>query len=157
MFSPSSSSCSSPRWAQASAARRPDPSHRRRLAWELAKALLKLGVLVVILLFAGSKIIPWIMVQVARLRSRELFTLTVLVMAITVAAGSSYLFGASMALGAFLAGMVVGQSPVSQQAAADALPMRDAFAVLFFIRRNALRPRFIIHDPLLLPPAWRSS
>ena len=72
------------------------------------------------------------MVRVARLRSRELFTLTVLVMAIAVAAGSYYVFGASMALGAFLAGMVVGQSPVSHQAAADALPLRDAFAVLFF-------------------------
>jgi CPA2 family monovalent cation:H+ antiporter-2 len=91
------------------------------------------------------------MVQVARLRSRELFTLTVLVMAITVAAGSSYLFGASMALGAFLAGMVVGQSPVSQQAAADALPMRDAFAVLFFASVGMLfDPRFIVHDPMLL-------
>jgi len=121
------------------------------LAWELFKALLKLSILIALLLFAGSRIIPWIMVQVARLRSRELFTLTVLVMAITVAAGSSYLFGASMALGAFLAGMVVGQSPVSQQAAADALPMRDAFAVLFFASVGMLfDPRFIIHDPALL-------
>ncbi|HEV8378768.1 MAG TPA: cation:proton antiporter [Tepidisphaeraceae bacterium] len=121
------------------------------LAWELTKALLKLAVLVVILLFAGAKIIPWIMVQVARLRSSELFTLTVLVMAVTVAAGSSYLFGASMALGAFLAGMVVGQSPVSQQAAADALPMRDAFAVLFFSSVGMLfDPRFIVRDPMLL-------
>jgi CPA2 family monovalent cation:H+ antiporter-2 len=121
------------------------------LAWELTKALLKLAGLVALLLFAGAKIIPWIMVQVARLRSRELFTLTVLVMAIAVAAGSSYLFGASMALGAFLAGMVVGQSPVSQQAAADALPMRDAFAVLFFSSVGMLfDPRFVLHEPALL-------
>jgi CPA2 family monovalent cation:H+ antiporter-2 len=121
------------------------------LAWELTKALLKLSVLVAILLFAGAKIIPWIMVQVARLRSRELFTLTVLVMAIAVAAGSSYLFGASMALGAFLAGMVVGQSPVSQQAGADALPLRDAFAVLFFSSVGMLfDPLFVIRDPWLL-------
>src|SRR5690606_17359858 len=97
----------------------------------LAIALLKLAAMVAIVLFAGSRIVPWIMVQVARLRSRELFTLTVLVMAIAIAAGSSFVFGASMALGAFLAGMVVGQTPVSQQAAADALPLRDAFAVLF--------------------------
>src|SRR4051812_48158229 len=75
-------------------------------------AFAKLAALVVILLFAGSRVIPWIMVRVARLRSRELFTLTVLVMAIAIAAGSYYAFGASMALGAFLAGMVVGQSPV---------------------------------------------
>jgi CPA2 family monovalent cation:H+ antiporter-2 len=121
------------------------------LAWELIKALLKLSILLVILLYVGSKIIPWIMVQVARLRSRELFTLTVLVMAITVAAASSYFFGASMALGAFLAGMVVGQSPVSQQAAADALPMRDAFAVLFFSSVGMLfDPRFVFQDPILL-------
>jgi CPA2 family monovalent cation:H+ antiporter-2 len=121
------------------------------LAWELSKAIVKLSVLVVILLYAGAKVIPWIMVQVARLRSRELFTLTVLVMAIAVAAGSSYIFGASMALGAFLAGMVVGQSPVSQQAGANALPMRDAFAVLFFTSVGMLfDPRFIFRDPLLL-------
>jgi CPA2 family monovalent cation:H+ antiporter-2 len=113
-------------------------------------ALLKLAGLVIVLLFAGSKVIPWIMVQVARLRSRELFTLTVLVMAIGVTAGASYLFGASMALGAFLAGMVVGQSPVSQQAAADALPLRDAFAVLFFASVGMLfDPWFVVHHPLL--------
>jgi CPA2 family monovalent cation:H+ antiporter-2 len=85
------------------------------------------------------------------LRSRELFTLTVLVMAIAIAAGASYAFGASMALGAFLAGMVVGQSSVSQQAAADALPLRDAFAVLFFTSVGMLfDPRFIIDHPGLL-------
>lgn len=111
----------------------------------------KLGTLVAILLIAGSRFIPWIMVKIARLRSRELFTLTVLVMAIAIAAGSYFLFGASMALGAFLAGMVVGQSPVSQQAAADALPLRDAFAVLFFVSVGMLfDPSFILSDPVLL-------
>jgi len=78
--------------------------------------------------------------RVARLRSRELFTLSVLVMAICVATVSYVAFGASLALGAFLGGMVVGQSKVSDQAAADVLPMRNAFAVLFFRRRrDALR------------------
>ncbi len=95
-------------------------------------AMLKLAALVTILLVVVARLVPWIMVQVARLRSRELFTLTVLVMAIAVASGSAYGFGVSMALGAFLAGMVVGQSPVSQQAGADAIPFRDAFSVLFF-------------------------
>jgi CPA2 family monovalent cation:H+ antiporter-2 len=72
----------------------------------------------------------------------------VLVIAIAVAAGSYYFFGASMALGAFLAGMVVAQSPVSHQAAADALPMRDAFAVLFFVSVGILfDPRFLIQHP----------
>src|SRR5688500_4609730 len=117
----------------------------------LGIALLKLGALVAILLWGGAKVIPWIMIRVARLRSRELFTLTVLVMAIGIAAGSYALFGASMALGAFLAGMVVGQSPVSHQAAADALPLRDAFAVLFFASVGMIfDPRFVIEHPLLL-------
>lgn len=114
----------------------------------LILALLKLAALVAIVLLAGSRVIPWIMVQVTRLRSRELFTLAVLVMAIAVAAGSAYIFGASMALGAFLAGMVVGQSPVSQQAGADALPLRDAFAVLFFTSVGMLfDPKFVVHEP----------
>lgn len=99
--------------------------------WTLGVALVKLMVLVTIVLVAGAKIVPWVLVQVARLRSRELFTLTVLVFSIAIAAASYFFFGASMALGAFLAGMVVAQSPVSHQAAADALPLRDAFAVLF--------------------------
>jgi CPA2 family monovalent cation:H+ antiporter-2 len=108
----------------------------------------KLAVLVAVLALAGWRLIPWILVRIARLRSRELFTLTVLVMAIAVAAGSAYLFGASMALGAFLAGMVVGQSPVSHQAAADALPLRDAFAVLFFVSVGMLfDPSSVLHHP----------
>ena len=123
----------------------------RSLGVSLLIALGKLVALVAILLLAGSKVVPWVMVQVARLRSRELFTLTVLVMAVTVAAASQYVFGASMALGAFLAGMVVGQSPVSQQAAADVLPLRDAFAVLFFASVGMLfDPAFILHEPLLV-------
>ena len=119
--------------------------------WTLVVALLKLAALVALLLFPGAKVIPWVMVRVARLRSRELFTLTVLVMAIAVAAASAYLFGASMALGAFLAGMVVGRSPVSHQAAADALPLRDAFAVLFFASVGMLfDPGFLLREPLLV-------
>ena len=114
-------------------------------------ALLKLGALAAIVLVAGSRIVPWVMVKVARLRSRELFTLTVLVFSVAIAAGSYYFFGASMALGAFLAGMVVAQSPVSHQAAADALPMRDAFAVLFFVSVGMLfDPGFVLREPLML-------
>jgi CPA2 family monovalent cation:H+ antiporter-2 len=110
--------------------------------------MVKLGVLIALLLVGGGKVIPWIMIQVARLRSRELFTLTIMVMAIAVAAASSYLFGASMALGAFLAGMVVGQSPVSHEAAGQALPLRDAFGVLFFASVGMLfDPSFILREP----------
>ena len=114
-------------------------------------AVLKLGALVAIVLLAGSKVVPWILTQVAKLRSSELFTLTVLVLSIAIAVGSAAVFGASVALGAFLAGMVVAQSPVSHQAAADALPMRDAFAVLFFVSVGMLfDPSFVLERPLMV-------
>lgn len=116
----------------------------------LALALVKIGALVALMFAAGSRLIPWLFVRVARLRSRELFTLTVLVLAISVATASYVVFGASMALGAFLAGMVVGQSKASHQAAADALPLRDAFAVLFFVSVGMLfDPRGLLDAPWL--------
>jgi CPA2 family monovalent cation:H+ antiporter-2 len=93
----------------------------------------KLAALIALVLVVGARVVPWFLTRVARSRSRELFTLAVLAIALAVATGSAVVFGASMALGAFLAGMVVGQSTLSHQAAADALPMRDAFAVLFFV------------------------
>jgi CPA2 family monovalent cation:H+ antiporter-2 len=96
-------------------------------------ALGKLALLVAIMALAGARFVPWLLLRVARLRSGELFTLTVLVIAICVATVSYVGFGASMALGAFLGGMVVGQSKVSDQAGADVLPMRNVFAVLFFV------------------------
>jgi monovalent cation:H+ antiporter-2, CPA2 family len=114
-------------------------------------AVLKLVALVAIVLLAGSRIVPWILAQVAKLRSPELFTLTVLVLSITIAVGSATIFGASVALGAFLAGIVVAQSPVSHHAAADALPMRDAFAVLFFVSVGMLfNPSFVVDQPMLV-------
>ena len=114
----------------------------------LGWALLKLAALVAIVLLAGSRVIPWMLTQVARLRSRELFTLTVLVLSVTIAVGSAAFFGASVALGAFLAGIVVSQSPMSHQAAADALPMRDAFSVMFFVSVGMLvDPSFVIAEP----------
>lgn len=109
-------------------------------------ALLKIVALVLFTLFVGQKLIPKLLSQVAKLRSRELFTLTVLVIALGIAVGSAELFGASMALGAFLAGMVVGQSEFSTRAASEALPMRDAFAVLFFVSMGMLL------DPLQILP-----
>lgn len=114
-------------------------------------ALGKFAMLVAIVLLAGSKVIPWILSKVALLRSRELFTLTVLVLSIAIAVGSAAFFGVSVALGAFLAGMVVAQSPTSHQAAADALPLRDAFAVLFFVAVGMLfDPSFVVREPLML-------
>ncbi len=96
-------------------------------------ACVKLGALVAFTLVVGQKVIPKFLGYIAKTGSRELFTLTVLVLALGIAVGSAKFFGASMALGAFLAGMVVGQSDFSARAASDALPMRDAFAVLFFV------------------------
>lgn len=114
------------------------------VAWAFAK----LGAMVVIVMLIGPRVVPWVLAQVAKLRSRELFTLTVLVLSVTIAVGSATIFGASVALGAFLAGMVVAQSPVSHQAAADALPMRDAFAVLFFVSVGMLfDPGFVLEQP----------
>jgi CPA2 family monovalent cation:H+ antiporter-2 len=114
-------------------------------------AVLKLAALGAVMAFVGARFVPWLLLRVARLKSRELFTLTVLVIAMAVATVGYITFGASMALGAFLAGMVVGGSKVSHQAAADALPMRDAFAVLFFVSVGMLfDPRELLHTPLLL-------
>ncbi len=114
----------------------------------LGIAILKLGALVLFTLVAGQKIIPWFLGYVSRTGSRDLFTLTVLVLALGIAVGSAKFFGASMALGAFLAGMVVGQSDYSARAASDALPMRDAFAVLFFVSVGML------FQPSALPTGW---
>ncbi|MGL5095186.1 MAG: cation:proton antiporter, partial [Planctomycetia bacterium] len=96
-------------------------------------ALVKIAVLVALAVPVGGVVLPWLLARAAETRSRELFTLTVLVVALGVAVGSAELFGVSMALGAFLAGMVVGRSEFSLRAATDALPLRDAFAVLFFV------------------------
>lgn len=98
-----------------------------------AVAVAKMVALVAITVVVGGRLVPWFMERVAATRSRELFTLAVLVMALGIAVGSAKVFGVSMALGAFLAGMIVGRSEFGLRAASDALPMRDAFAVLFFV------------------------
>lgn len=101
-------------------------------------ALLKIGALVGFTFVFGRRAVPKLLGYVADTRSRELFTLTVLVIALGIAVGAASVFGVSMALGAFLAGTVVGQSEFSSRAASDALPMRDAFAVLFFVSMGML-------------------
>src|SRR3954447_16794190 len=114
-------------------------------------AVLKLVAMVALTLVVGERLIPWLLDRVAATRSRELFTLTVLVLALGIAVGSTRLFGVSMALGAFLAGMVVGRSEFSLRAATEALPMRDAFAVLFFVSVGILfRPRHLLESPGLV-------
>ena len=113
-------------------------------------ALLKVALLFLITFLLGGRFIPWLLRQVAATRSRELFTLTILVVALGIAYGSSRLFGVSMGLGAFLAGMIVGRSDFSLRAASEALPMRDAFAVLFFVSVGMLFDfRAVIETPWL--------
>ncbi len=103
------------------------------IATAVGIALVKLVALIALTFALGTFVIPKILEYVARTGSRELFMLTILVLALGIAVASAKLFGASMALGAFLAGMVVGQSEFSNRAATEALPFRDAFAVLFFV------------------------
>ena len=104
-----------------------------------------LGVIAAVI---GSRIIPMILDRVAATRSRELFTLAVLALALGLAVTAALVFGVSMALGAFLAGMIVGRSDYSLRAATDALPMRDAFAVLFFVSVGMLlRPMALVDRP----------
>jgi CPA2 family monovalent cation:H+ antiporter-2 len=95
--------------------------------------LLKIGLLGFIVYFIGERLIEQILKVVARTRSHELFTLAILACVFLIAVGSSYFFGISLALGAFIAGTVVGKTELSHQAAANSLPMRDAFAVIFFL------------------------
>jgi CPA2 family monovalent cation:H+ antiporter-2 len=119
------------------------------LAISLALTLLKVGGLFAFAAIVGRRVIPVVLDRVAATRSRELFTLTVLALALGLAVGSAAVFGVSMALGAFLAGMVVGRSDYSLRAATDALPMRDAFAVLFFVSVGMLlHPEALIEYPL---------
>ncbi len=112
-------------------------------------ALGKAAVFAALVFAIGSRFVPWLLVTVAREGSRELFTLGVLALAVGVAFASSAVFGVPLALGAFLAGAVVGESDFSHQAAADALPLRDAFAVLFFVSVGMLvDPAFLVAHPL---------
>jgi len=121
------------------------------VAWAVVKAVLQIGGLCVFTLVFGQRLIVRLLNAVAQTRSRELFTLAVLVLALGIAVGAAKLFGASMALGAFLAGMVVGQSDFSARAASEALPMRDAFAVLFFVSVGMLLdPRGLVEQPVLV-------
>lgn len=117
----------------------------------LGLSTIKIVLLVALTFYVGGRFIPWFLEHVAATRSRELFTLAVLVLALGIAVGSAKVFGVSMALGAFLAGMVVRQSDFSFRAASEALPMRDAFAVLFFVSVGMLfNPAHLLESPGLV-------
>ncbi|MBA1846165.1 cation:proton antiport protein, partial [Escherichia coli] len=97
----------------------------------------------------GRRLVPWIMARSAATGSRELFTLSVLALALGIAFGAVELFDVSFALGAFFAGMVLNESELSHRAAHDTLPLRDAFAVLFFVSVGMLfDPLILIQQPL---------
>jgi CPA2 family monovalent cation:H+ antiporter-2 len=123
-------------------------------AWlSIAKAigitLLQVAAFVAVMLVVGKRVIPWTLEKVAATGSRELFTLSVLAIALGVAFGSAKLFGVSFALGAFFAGMLLNESELSHKAANDSLPLRDAFAVLFFVSVGMLfDPTIILKHPL---------
>ena len=117
----------------------------------LGITLAKVGAFVAILLLVGPRVLPWLLRQVARTGSRELFTLCVLAVALGIAFGSAKLFGVSYALGAFFAGMVLHESDLSHKAATNSLPLQDAFAVLFFLSVGMLfDPSIIWREPSMV-------
>ena len=117
----------------------------------LAITLGQVGAFIVLMLVVGRKLFPWILWQVARTGSRELFTLCVIAAAVGIAYASTHYFGVSFALGAFFAGMVLRESELAHRAAEESLPLRDAFAVLFFVSVGMLfEPAIIVEQPLKL-------
>ncbi len=115
----------------------------------LLKTIAKIGLFVAFMLVVGRRVVPWILERVAGTGSRELFTLCVLAMAMGVAFGAAAMFGVSFALGAFFAGMLLNESEFSHKAANDSLPLRDAFAVLFFVSVGMLfDPMILVEHPL---------
>ncbi|GGK86943.1 YbaL family putative K(+) efflux transporter [Deinococcus radiotolerans] len=121
------------------------------IALSLGVTLGKVALFVALMMVAGRRFVPWLLTRVARLGSRELFTLAVLGTALGIAYGAGVLFDVSFALGAFLAGVVASESKFSQKAAEDALPFQDAFAVLFFVAVGMLfNPAILLNAPLLV-------
>ncbi len=118
--------------------------------WQtLGVTLLKVVAFITLMLAAGRRVFPWLLWQVARTGSRELFTLCVVAAAVSVAFGAAELFGVSFALGAFFAGMMLRESEFSHRAAEESLPLRDAFAVLFFVSVGMLfDPMILVEQPL---------
>jgi CPA2 family monovalent cation:H+ antiporter-2 len=117
----------------------------------LVVTFVKVAAFVGLMLIVGRRVIPWVLHYVAHTGSRELFRLAVLAIALVVAFGAAKLFGVSLALGAFFAGMMMSESELSHQAAEESLPLRDAFAVLFFVSVGMLfNPATLLEQPLLV-------
>jgi len=121
----------------------------REIAIAVAVVLAKVAAFIFLALIVGTRLVPWLLIRVSRTDSRELFTLAVLATALGIAYGSAELFDVSLALGAFFAGVVLSESEFSQRAATDSLPLKDAFAVLFFVSVGMLfDPSVLLRDPL---------
>lgn len=119
------------------------------LAVTIVTTLLAVAAFVAVMLVAGRRLLPWLLWQVNRTGSRELFTLATVAAAIGLAVGAAALFGVSVALGAFFAGLVLRESAFSERAAHESLPLRDAFAVLFFVAVGMLfDPMILVDQPL---------
>jgi CPA2 family monovalent cation:H+ antiporter-2 len=117
----------------------------------LAITLAKVTAFVATALLIGPRVMPWLLRSVARTGSRELFTLSVLALSLGIALGAAKLFGVSFALGAFFAGMVLNESDLSHKAAANSMPLQDAFAVLFFVSVGMLfDPNVIVDHPVMV-------
>jgi CPA2 family monovalent cation:H+ antiporter-2 len=115
----------------------------------LGQTLLAVGAFVALMLVGGRRVLPWVLWQISKTGSRELFTLCVMAVAVSIAYGASALFGVSVALGAFFAGLVLRESEFAHRAAEESLPFRDAFAVLFFVSVGMLfDPMVLIDRPL---------
>ncbi|MBL8582803.1 MAG: cation:proton antiporter [Rhizobiaceae bacterium] len=115
----------------------------------LVLTLVKVAAFAALAMVVGPRVVPWVLVHVARTGSRELFTLSVLALAVGIAFGSAEIFGVSFALGAFFAGVVMSESDLSHKAAADSLPLQDAFSVLFFVSVGMLfDPTILVRQPL---------
>jgi len=121
----------------------------QNIALTLLFTIGKVSIFVALMLVVGRRFFPWLLWHTAKTGSRELFTLCVLAAAMGIAFGSAYLFGVSFALGAFFAGTVMRESTLSQRAAAESLPLRDAFSVLFFVSVGMLfEPSILVDKPL---------
>jgi CPA2 family monovalent cation:H+ antiporter-2 len=119
------------------------------IATALGTTIAKLAAFIAVMLIVGKRVIPWILHYMAHTGSRELFRLSVFVIALGTAFAAAELFGVSFALGAFFAGMILSESALSQQAAQETLPLRDAFAVLFFVSVGMLfDPSIVVTAPI---------
>ncbi len=128
-----------------------EPLSGGALLTALALTLGKVVAFVVVMLVIGRRFIPWVLERIAATGSRELFRLAVLAIALGFALGSAYVFGVSFALGAFFAGMILSESELSHRAAEESLPLRDAFAVLFFVSVGMLfDPSVLVREPWLV-------